>query len=255
VSELLDPAVIWPLGLVMAATLLVDRAREARRRARLNRVLHELRRPLHSLALAAGSEPEPGIALPASGALELALLALADLDGAINGVPPRLEPSRVSARALVESALDRWRGIAARSGRALELRWHAGEVSVLVDAQRVAQALDNLLANAIEHGGLLITVEARLCDRGVRIAVGDVGRATRCAESAHGRDGRRGHGLAIAAAIATAHGGRLLFQHGSDRAQATMELPLAPGPLPSALVARAPSAPAGSGNGDRPTAA
>ena len=42
----------WPLGVTLAAALVGDRVRKARRRAALNRALHELRRPLQALALA-----------------------------------------------------------------------------------------------------------------------------------------------------------------------------------------------------------
>ena len=53
-------AACWPLGLTLAAVVVGDRIREARRRAGLNRALHELRRPLQSLVLSSGPAPGPG---------------------------------------------------------------------------------------------------------------------------------------------------------------------------------------------------
>ena len=87
----------WPLGVTLAAALVGDRVRKARRRAALNRALHELRRPLQALALAPAS---PGKS-PAPAAAELALAALDDLDHEINGSPRDLAPRPVACRALV----------------------------------------------------------------------------------------------------------------------------------------------------------
>jgi hypothetical protein len=219
----------WPLGVTLAAALIGDRVRRARRRAALNRALHELRRPLQALVLAPATSGEP--AAPA--AAELALAALDDLDHEINGSPRPLTPRPVSCRALVESAVERWRGPAAEARRSLELRWRAGTVMVMADPRRVSQALDNLLANAIEHGGLRVRVEASISERRVRISVSN----TALRRPLHARrDARRGHGLRLVASIAAAHGGRFLVQHPDGAWVAVLELPLAPQPIPAALV-------------------
>jgi signal transduction histidine kinase len=220
---------VWPLALTIAALLAGMRFDRARRRASLNRALHELRRPLQALALTRPDRP-----LPAPDPVDLALVALTDLDHAINGSQRAIELAPVPVRSLVEAAVERWRVPAARADHALELCWDAGGVSVLADRMRIAQALDNLLVNAIEHGGLLIRIDAALCERGVRIAVRDSGRAQRGpgdawpGGSGRVRDNRRGHGLAIAAAIIEAHGGRLLYEPGRASTMAILELPLAP---------------------------
>jgi signal transduction histidine kinase len=221
---------IWPLALTMAALLAGVRLDRARRRVPLNRALHELRRPLQALALA---RPDPRPATPDP--VDLALVALADLDDAINGSARVVELAPVPARAVVEAAIERWRVPAARAGRAFELRWEAGNATVLADRTRIAQALDNLLVNAIEHGGLLINVSATMGEHSVRIAVRDSGRARGGRGAASRgpnfkRDPRRGHGLAIAAAIAKAHGGRLLHDQRRAGTVAILELPLAPDP-------------------------
>ena len=213
----------WPLGVTVAAALVGDRVLKARRRAALNRALHELRRPLQALALA----PAPPGRAAAPGAAELALVALDDLDHEINGSMRSVAPRPVACRALVESAIERWRGPAAEARRSLELRWRAGAAMAMVDPRRVAQALDNLIANAIEHGGLRVLVEATIAARGVRISVSN---AALPAPARAGRDPRRGHGLRLVASIAAASGGRFLVQHRAGAWVAVLELPLAPRP-------------------------
>jgi signal transduction histidine kinase len=217
----------WSLGVTLAAALVGGRVRKARRRAALNRALHELRRPLQALALA---PPASGKA-PGPAAAELALAALDDLDREINGSPRTLAARPVACRALVEAAVERWRGPAAVARRSLELRWRAGAVMVMADPCRVSQALDNLLANAIEHGGLRVRMEAAIGARRVRISVSN----TVLPPPVHARpDVRRGHGLRVVASIAAAHGGRFGVQHPGGAWVAVLELPLAPTPIPAA---------------------
>src|SRR5436190_1773436 len=91
----------WPLGLALAAAAGGRRVGSARRRAALNRALHELRRPLQVLAL---SGPSPSRAGGPPGALDLAIAAVDDLDREINGSAagsslsaPRPEPRRSSS--------------------------------------------------------------------------------------------------------------------------------------------------------------
>jgi signal transduction histidine kinase len=211
----------WPLGVTLAVALVGDRVLRARRRAALNRALHELRRPLQALALAPGSSGRS----PA--AAELALAALDDLDHEVNGTPPSVAPRPVACRALVESAVERWRGPAAEAHRSLELRWRAGAAVAIADPRRVAQALDNLISNAIEHGGLRVGVDATIAANRVRISVSNaaLGRPARAR-----RDFRRGHGLQVVASVAAAHGGRFLVHHPAGAWVAVLELPLAPKP-------------------------
>ncbi len=211
----------WGAGLTLAVMLAVNRARESRRRGALNRAVHELRRPLQALVLASSGERGPG-----SHPLRVALTALGDLDREINGGERRLELRPVECRALVQPAVERWAGVAAATRRTLTLRWRAGPASVLADPDRVAQALDNLIDNALRHGGLRVYVDAELCAGGVRIAVRDVGGSA--TPSRRPRDGRHGHGLAIVSRVAAEHGGRFRMLSTAAGASATLELPLAP---------------------------
>ena len=144
-------------ALAIVAAFAVARKRESRRRGALNRALHELRRPLQALVLEAGGGRGPG-----PHGLRVALTALRDLDCEINGGERRAELRPVDCRALVQPAVERWVGVAAASRRALTLRWRAGSASVLADPDRVAQALDNLIDNALRHGGLRVSIEAEL---------------------------------------------------------------------------------------------
>jgi two-component system sensor histidine kinase TctE len=210
----------WPFGFALAGLLMGHRAREARRRASLNFALHELRRPLQELVLSSPAWRDPG-----SEAVRVTLAALGDLERAINGGPRRFAPRPVACRAIVQGAVERWRGVAAASHRSLILRWRAGTALVMVDPERVAQALDNLIHNAILHGGLRVRVEASGFAGGVRITVADSGprSAPRRRDDPH-----HGHGLRIVSAIAAEHGGRFLLRTGPTGSTAILELPFAP---------------------------
>jgi signal transduction histidine kinase len=223
---------VWPLGLTLAVVAAGDRVREARRRSALNRALHELRRPLQSLVLVSGTDPGPG-----SHAIRVTLAALDDLDREINGDRPCPTRRPVAARALVEPAVERWRGAAAASRRSLTLNWRAGFAMVMADPARVAQALDNLIDNAVRHGGLRVSIVAAICPRGLRISVSDSG--TWSGELRRPRESRHGHGLKVVATVAREHGGRFGMQQSPAGTTAVLELPLAPAAIPAAEAALA----------------
>jgi two-component system, OmpR family, sensor histidine kinase BaeS len=170
---------------------------------------------------AGGRDPER-----APAPIDLALAALDDLDGAVNGSERSIRPRPVACRALVAGAVERWRAPAARAGRSLVLEWRAGAAIVDADPARVAQALDNLIANALEHGGLRVRVETSISAAGVRIVVANDGAAAR----PRPRDLRRGHGLEVVRRTAAAHGGRFALRADGCTVAAVLELPLAPMP-------------------------
>jgi signal transduction histidine kinase len=237
----------WPVALTVAAIGARDRVRWARRRGALNVALHELRRPLQTLMLNVGRNTPSENGAP--GELELAVSALDELDREINGVAPPLRLRPVPARAWVEGSLGRWRAAAGRAGSPVTLRWRAGPASVLADPSRLAQALDNLIVNAIEHGGPPIRVDGTVRGERLRITVADGGSMVARGAGRGGRSrlrlvvrrwvtrGRRGNGLRAVARIAAEHEGRLMVTRGTRGTVAALELPLASAPGAGALAA------------------
>jgi signal transduction histidine kinase len=219
--------VTWPMALTMAAAVVRDRLREKSRRRVLNEHLHELRRPLQALTLAArpaeNGGPDP---------LELALAALRDLDREVNGGPPALRRRPVEARMLAIAAAERWRARVAAAGRRIAVRWACEDELADVDPVRVAQALDNLIANALEHGGGPITIEGRRRRGRIELAVRDGGSVSR-RRLRERHDPRRGHGLRVTRSLVQVNGGRLRVKTRRHGTVAALELPLAPSRQPA----------------------
>ena len=100
------------------------------------------------------------------------------------------------------------------------------------DRLRLAQAIGNLLGNAIEHGRGPVVVDVAVRSTTVRIAVCDHGPglprpvAELRRRPRRGR-GARGRGLAIAGDVAEAHGGALVSAPTGDGARLVLELPVA----------------------------
>jgi signal transduction histidine kinase len=235
-----NAALAWPLALTMASVVVVGRVRASRRRERINRALHELRRPLQALVLA--SRGTSSAAGERHGQLDLALDALGDVDRAVNGGAPDRHRRIADAGALAEDAVGRWRTAAALAGRRIELRWRAGRSRVACEPAAIARALDNLIANALEHGCGPVRVEGLLRTGRLRLLVSDglqagavatpgAAMATpsrRGAAGFRGRtDPRRGHGLRVVADVAADHGGRFAACRHEAGACAVIELPLA----------------------------
>jgi signal transduction histidine kinase len=104
--------------------------------------------------------------------------------------------------------------------------------AVYADPVRIAQACANLVANAAEHGGGVVRVRVCAAGDAVRLEVADAGPGLPApvsvlVASARHRRARRGHGLAIAAAVAADHGGRLTAAPASAGARLVLELPAA----------------------------
>jgi signal transduction histidine kinase len=232
--ELAEIVAAWPLGASLAAAVGVQGLRTGRRRTALNEALHELRRPLQALALVS---PGTVRAEPAAiqGSVQMAAVALERLEREINGETVASLCETMPARPLIDSTVRRWQARAALAGGSLSLRWQGSEATIEADRCAVAQALDNLVVNAIEHGGPEIVVEARTGPGCLRVAVIDSGRWARPesrrespTELIARLSGRRlhGHGLRVVRRTVAAHGGRFKLRASARGTEAIVELPL-----------------------------
>jgi signal transduction histidine kinase len=228
----------WSLAATMALALLGLFLRDGHRRALINEALHELRRPLQAIALSA--DPGRGGAAGSDGSVRLAASALERLDRVVNGGRFGLPREAVRFESLLRSAVGRWRARVALDGGSLELRWWAGEATVEGDRDALERAVDNLIVNAIEHGGPAIVVEGRRREGSLRIVVADSGfaaprprRPGLADDSDRGRSqvgrgvrGRRGHGLAVVRRVAAEHRGRFVLRRLPSGSMAVLEVPL-----------------------------
>src|SRR5262245_26105816 len=89
----------WPFGVSLAAAVAAGGVGAGRRRMALNEALHELRRPLQALALAAPADPAQPQAIESS--VRLAAVALERLEREVNGEAAVASRSRVALRPLV----------------------------------------------------------------------------------------------------------------------------------------------------------
>jgi two-component system, OmpR family, sensor kinase len=130
-------------------------------------------------------------------------------------LPLRLRP--LEPRVLLEAAAARARAAAWTRGRQIVVRDMAPGRWVLGDSDRAAQALDNLVSNALRYGGGTIALTARddgrllglhVADQGSGFAEDIAARAfQRFARGKRPRDPGSGLGLSLVAAIAIAHRG------------------------------------------------
>lgn len=222
-------------GLPMAASLAVAGGfaslRQVRRRAALNEAMHELRRPLQVLSLAL---PEAATGSgPARSSLSLAAAALDRLDREINGRSVGEGRALVALVPLLEAALARWRPRAEAAGRSLRVKLGTNSPVVFGNSFDLAQAVDNMISNALEHGGGAVVVELREIERGVAVAIHDAGRPTG-SEAGGFRPGfrtriggrsRRGHGLRVVERIARENRGRFELRRSAAGTEARLELP------------------------------
>jgi len=234
-------------GLVtLVAAILLLAAREAwgaHRRTLVNRALHEARRPLQAIALSMPSAPgSMSPALPVWQAIQ----ALGEVDRRVNGgAPDRIRPEPVACRCMVEACVRRWQSRARMAGAGIEFRWTGPEALVTGDPAALSAAVENLILNAIEHGGPRIVVRALVLGQRLRVEVSDEGgRAGRAARRpgapdlarVTGRD-RHGHGLAVVRATCKEHGGRLEADLGEAGSRAAIILPCEAKPNPTRRVA------------------
>jgi signal transduction histidine kinase len=232
--------VIFSSGAVFGALATgVASMRVARQRRRaLSPPLHELRGALAGIQLglfALERRAPASVVTDRIDALrmqaERAHVAVEDIDDIRLGgrsAAGRLE--LVETGAVVRRRVSAWSRLAETRRREVELRWPIGPAVVRADQGRLGQALDNLIVNALDHGGGTVRVTGTLTGGTVRIAVVDQGPGIARPLSEAMRSpwhGRHGHGLAVAARVAELHGGRLVATAGRLGSRVEIELPLA----------------------------
>jgi signal transduction histidine kinase len=228
--------------LVLTATVVGLRVRVRSRLERVARAVHELRSPLCAARLAVHAAARdhgwPALA-PIDRELERATAAFDDLDAARTGsrVPDRIED--FDAGDLLDEVARTWGPLGWPVDRTVRVEPSLAAPVVRADRQRVAQALGNLVGNALEHGAGTVMLRAEV-DRGrARLVVEDRGEGLPSGLAALTRRpragrGARGRGLAIVEDIARRHGGRLLEERSTGRFRMVLELPLpAAEPQPS----------------------
>jgi signal transduction histidine kinase len=228
--------IVWLLAISMVLAMMAQSLRAGRQRSAINEALHELRRPLQAISLATEGPAAERVVAGIESSMHLATVALERLDREVNGGPGAVAREAVRCQPLLKTAVGRWRARAIVGGGSLDLHWNAGQAVVNGDRADLAQALDNLIVNAIEHGGPSIVVEAQPRGERLRILVADSGRASR-PESRRGNPAdviahlsgrrRRGHGLAVVRRVAGEHNGRFALHHSESGSLAVLELPLA----------------------------
>jgi signal transduction histidine kinase len=220
-------------GLPMAASFAlaggISSLRAGRRRTALNEAMHELRRPLQALSLALPTDPKGQDAVDSS--LRLAAAALDRLDREINGDIAELEVDLVPFMSLLEEAVGRWSPRAVAAGGGVRLRWVSDEQWVKGSGIELTQAVDNLINNAIEHGGGEVTIEGRREGIWLLVSVRDRGGKGSHARhslrrSRHGSRSRHGHGLRVVARVVRTHGGSFSLRPAQSGIEARLRLPL-----------------------------
>jgi signal transduction histidine kinase len=233
VSALVVAALGWTAALGALAAVAFLRVSTERRMALVAEAAHELRGPLSAALLGLHGVVEGAAGARRVAAVELELrragLALADLDAAPRGRRAAECAEPVDVRELLADAAAAWRPLAA--ALAAELHFDAAGTRLLIHADRLrlTQAVGNLVLNALEHGAGPVRLRVHATRTHVRIEVRDQGPglpapvAALAGGAAHA--GRRGHGLAIAARVASRHGGRLLTAPVSAGACVVLEFP------------------------------
>jgi signal transduction histidine kinase len=223
-------------AVVTALWWALRRALDSRTEA-VARACHELRGPITAARLGVelgwrGGALSPTQLRAIHAELGRAALALEDLVAAPEALAAPRKLEAIDLAALLADSVAAWLPVATESGVQLRCSCSPPIPAVRGDRLRLAQATGNLIANAIEHGAAHVVVLGCATAGGARVEVVDdgpglpaplseiVGRARR------GR-GARGRGLAIATAVATVHGGRLLSAPVDQGARMVLELPAA----------------------------
>lgn len=229
----------WLASAVLASVALGQRLSAVQIRRSIRRHLHEARRPLQALALAGPPEI-------AASCLDLTAAALSDLEREMKRAWWQARSrGRGSAecRGVIEAAAGRWRRAAEARGGGIRISAEVAECLVSADRIALSQALDNLIVNALEHGGARLTLSARATGGSVRFKVVDDGQLASVGGSAApgpvistpvldpvvaipGPAAERGNGLRVVRDLAAVCGGRFALQCSPQGSEAILELPV-----------------------------
>lgn len=233
----------WVLaGLSLGVAVLI-RSQLARHGEVVARTCHELRGPITAVRLGLELGVRSGeLSVNRLRAIELELarasLALDDLASARAAFQP-VGVQAVDVGELTADSVEAWQAVATAGGGRVSVECPGLGWRVVGDRLRLAQAVGNLIANGIEHGGGDVEVRLRRRPGKIWIEVADEGPGlpealdqlwSRRSRLRPGRRAERGHGLTIVNAIAVAHGGRLAAAPSSGGARLVLELPAASDP-------------------------
>jgi signal transduction histidine kinase len=258
---MLGGPVLFAAG-ALAGALAMEILRSRRLTRRLHDVAlcsHELRGALTAIGLALSrveghSQAHERMRLAAlRHGYDRALSVARDLESARGARPATAvqRPELVDLQDIARRVVEAWNGSVPGGRRTVSLDWRAGAASVQGYAVRLTQALDNLVANAVEHGRGPVTVTGRISGGFVAICVLDRGPGLpRSLEDFRRRSWQslRGHGLVIARHAVELHGGTLRPVRGPAGAGVEVRLPAGPDTAPT-RVPGVPAPPRRSGSG------
>jgi two-component system sensor histidine kinase MtrB len=166
-----------------------------------------------------------------------------DLEAARGALPANLapRPELVDLREVVRRVVEAWNASLPIGGRSIALDWRGGAAVVQGYPMRLTQALDNLVANAIEHGRGPVSVVGQTNGGCVSVFVLDRGAGLmRPLDELRPRSWQaaRGHGLIVARHAVELHGGTLRTVRGPSGSGIEVRLPGGAAPTPVRMSGR-----------------